>query len=74
MGSDAALSRLKQIHAALDRVCACQKALENAGDRSSWSLGFLNSIYRQLHRGLTLTPRQEAVLTRIKVRLKGDEP
>jgi hypothetical protein len=63
-----ALSRLERIHVALERVYDC---LDHPGGLSSWQVDFLNSLVKQLHRGLTLTPRQDAVLGRIERCFEG---
>jgi hypothetical protein len=71
MSPDPQLSRLALIQT-LERVCACREILESAlrpGAEPSWELGFINSIYKSLHRGLVLTPRQEVVLTRLESKL-----
>jgi hypothetical protein len=68
MSSDPQLSRLELIHQTLERVCACREVLENAL-RPGVELGFINSICKSLHRGQALTPRQEAVLTRLESKL-----
>ena len=67
-GTDIALSRLEQIHAALECVYDC---LDHPGGVSPWQADFLNSLVRQLHQGLPLTDKQAAVLDRIGRRFEG---
>jgi hypothetical protein len=67
-GTDIALSRLEQIHAALERVYAC---LDRPDGLSAWQADFLRSLDRQLHRGLALTEKQAVVLDRICQRSEG---
>jgi hypothetical protein len=57
----AVLSRLERIHLALGEV---YDRLEHPDRLTPWQIDFLNSLVNQLHRGLTLTPRQAAVLAR----------
>jgi hypothetical protein len=62
------LSHLARIHAALELVYDC---LDHPGGLSPWQTDFLNSLVKQLHRGLTLSDKQTGVLARISQRLEG---